>query len=130
MFFYTCRPTPWVEPSVATRANKQNCEKRRNPKKSDGVAEVEHRHSNSVATLQYGRVNKSIIYITQYIKERHPPKCCLVAKHPKHSEMRVTNIKEKPVGSFSGTKRAFTLAPAMVEQTWVSSQMFSFVHNQ
>ena len=29
-------------------------------KKSDAVSEVEHRHGNSVASLQYARISKSI----------------------------------------------------------------------
>ena len=41
------------------------------PGKSDAVAEVKHRHSNPFASLQYARVNKSIIYITMH-KQKAP----------------------------------------------------------
>ena len=34
--------------------------------KSDAVSEVEHRHGNSVASLQYAHVNKSITYNTMH----------------------------------------------------------------
>ena len=49
----------WLRRSLT----KQHNDTRKNPKKIDTVAEVKHRHGNSVASLERARVNQSIIYI-------------------------------------------------------------------
>ena len=52
------------------------------PEESDTVFKVEHRHGNSVASLQYTRVNKSIIFITMR-KRKAPTNMLSRSKVPK-----------------------------------------------
>ena len=66
------------------------------PEESGAVSEVKHRLDNSVTSLQCACVNKSVIDITMH-KRKAPIKICPAAKHPKHNQLRVTNIGEKPV---------------------------------
>ena len=98
--FYAWCSTLWVERLVTRRANKRNGVKQRNSW-SDPVHEVKNRHSSSVASLQYTRVNKSIIglYTT------HDPKALInMLSHSKSAQnttkMRVTNIREKSSGLY------------------------------
>ena len=56
----------------------------------------------------------SLLYMLQCISQQCPSTCCLAAKPPKHSTLKVSRIREKPViFLFSvGTDRHGTFAPA------------------
>ena len=57
------------------------------PEESDAVYEVNHRHVNSVASLQCARVNKSITYILHCINKTHPFTSYHAAKHQKSANL-------------------------------------------
>ena len=66
--FNACRSTSWVERSVATRAAKLDDKKTRKTENGDCFSEVEHKHGDPVASLDYAHVHKSIIYfITLFV---------------------------------------------------------------
>ena len=72
-----------------------------NREESDGISEVKHRHSNSVASLQCVCVNKQIILIYCNAKQKALICKLLYSKAPKHSKFRVTGKRENPVDFLS-----------------------------
>ena len=46
---------------------------------SDAFSKVEHKYGNTVASLDYAHVNKSIIYIYATMSKKHPSTCCPAA---------------------------------------------------
>ena len=82
-------------------------------KESDPVAAVDHRQGCSVASFQYTRVNKSIIYVTMHKwKARIDVLSC--SKAPKTQQNAGYKHQKTASGLLYGTVRAFTLAPAII----------------
>ena len=52
--------------------------------------------------------------------EKHSLASYPPVKHRKHNNLRVTNIRERPVNFLNGTKRVFTLAPTKNFANWAS----------
>ena len=78
--------------------------------------------NNKHETLGNARDNESIKYFNDlfkpieiyvYARKKHPFTSYLAAKHPKHSQFAITDMREKPVNFFYCTTRSSTLAPAI-----------------
>ena len=92
--------------------------------------------SNPFRCFDYARGNESIIYFIDlckpietyiYARKKHPFASYPAAKHPKHSQLAVTDIREKPVDFFNNTARASTLALAIIFKIQVPLQKFPFL---
>ena len=80
---------------------------------------MNHRHGNSVASLQFWRMIKLIIYLTMH-KQKSPIYNLFRSKAAKPGKFRLTDIQAKPVTFFYGSTRASTLASAIILKFWKS----------
>ena len=94
---------------------------------------MKHKHLTPVAVLANHVVTVSIICFTDlcnpieiYIdaRKKHPFTRHPAAKHLKHSNFAVTDIRENPADLFSGATRASTLDPAIILRSWFPYKSF------
>ena len=93
---------------------------------------------NSCRSLDYARGHEVITYYTDlckpieiyiYAKEKHPFAGYPAAEHPKRSKLTITDTREKTVNFFYCSTCASTLDFAIILQTQVPLQKFSFLSN-
>ena len=80
-------------------------------------SEVEHKHENPVASLDYARDKRSIKNLLQHMNKKHSSRSCLTAMHPKQEVKysQHTNSKQhsrKTSEFLVVSSRGATLAPA------------------
>ena len=121
---------------LAAHANKKDDEKRRSQTRVPCFASRNTLTFNFYRSLHCAHKNESIIYLPtiyasqQYYKSMAGKKRLFTgypaAKHPKHSEFAITDIREKPVKFFCCSTRASTLVSAITSLAQVPMQ-FIFI---
>ena len=72
------------------------------PGASDAFSKVEHKHENPVASLDYARIIKSIMYLYVTMHKQNAPINILHrSKAPKTQKLSIFNIREKSVIFFN-----------------------------
>ena len=82
---------------------------------SDVFSKVEYKHEYSASSFDYARINKFTNTRCDAISEKHQSTCCPAAKHPKHSKLKIDNIRDKPVIFSVATNWNGTLALLRIE---------------
>ena len=62
-----------------------------------------------------------------YVRKNHPITGYPAVKNPKHNQLAVTDIREKPVDFFNDITRGPTLASIIISQTWFPLPKFPFL---